>query len=812
MTRGRLSPVGRRVGDARRRLRARARGRGDDGFILLESIVAISLITVIMAALATFTINAVSITVEQRARQTTAQLATTTMATLRSIPATDIVAGRGVTGVRNQIAEGEKNAALAPYLQSMTSDLHDEDPRIAPSAGATATVSTSPSSPVLLNNTRYTISTYLGECTVSTGSSDCLVGGTGITHVRAVVAVTWPDTNCPTTIAGSLVATCTYVTSTLLNRADDPVFKVGQTAATAPVPVNPTPRTSTVGTAVALQLDVRSGTGVPTHTWSVVAGALPTGLTLSADGLVSGSPTTVAPASSATVTVADAFGRTGSMDLTWRVVAAPTVTTPSARTSQHSQAVSYAVVSTCPNTPCLFTLANAPAGLTINADTGVISGTPTTVGTSANVRITLTDADAVAATSSAFTWTITPSATIGSPGNRGVTEGQTESVPLVYTCPTTPCTVTLTGTVPGLGLSTSASNAANNTTSSLSVSTATGTLYIAGTVQTTAVFTGTSRGYTPTVTITKGAVSATASGSWTAYERPTVGAIGSRNATVGATKNIAVAYTCPYAACTLSLGNSVPGLGLSTTSGVTTANNNTSLVLSGTSGTVYINGRVTSGAVPTDWTNKAYALVLTITDSDSASAASTGTWTASREPKITNPGSQAAEPGQTLSLQMDALCPNGGCSWAAAAQPSGDSNWYPVLINSAGVITYSNAPTGTYALRVAVTDADGISDEVTFPLYVQTFSLSIPSLSSERPGSGTRTFTYDVAARMSPQADGYTYTLSGQPSWLTIGDDGMLTATLNRDSRTDFNITVTVRSSASSNSVVSATFRWTVTS
>jgi type II secretory pathway pseudopilin PulG len=812
MTMGRLSPAGRRVIDARRRLRARTRCRGDDGFILLESIVAISLITVIMAALATFTINAVNITGEQRARQAAAQLATTTTSTLRSIPATDIVAGRGVTAVRDQIAEGRKNAALAPYLTSMTSDLHDEDPRVAPTAGAAAAVSTSPSAPVVLNNTRYTISTYLGECTVSTGSPDCLAAGSGITYVRAVVAVTWPDTDCPTTITGSSVATCTYVTSTLLNRDDDPIFNIGQTVATAPVVDSPGNQTSTVGAAVSRQFDVRSGTGIPPYTWSVTAGALPAGLTLSASGLVSGSPTTVAAASSATLTVADAFGRTGSTTFTWRVVAAPTVTTPAAQTSQQSQAVSLTVGFTCPNTPCRFTLANAPAGLSINADTGVISGTPTTVGTSANVRITITDADAVATTSAAFTWTIVPSPTIGSPGNRGVTEGQTESVPFTYTCPTTPCTVTLTGTVPGLGLSTSASNATNNTTSSLSVSTATGTLYIAGTVQTSAVTTGTSRGYTPTLTITRGASSDTASGSWTAYVRPTIGAVGSRNATVGSTKNIAVAYTCPYTPCTLSLTNPVPGLGLSTTSGVTTPNNNTSLILSGTSGTVYINGKVTSGAVPTNQTNQAYAVTLTITDSDSASAASTGTWTASREPKITNPGSQAAEPGRTLSLQMDALCPNGGCSWAAAAQPSGDSNWYPVPISPGGVITYSNAPTGTYALRVVVTDDDGISDEVTFPLYVQTFSLSIPDLSNERPDSGTSTFTYDVAARMSPQADGYTYELSGEPYWLTISDDGLLTATLDRYSNTDNSITVTVRSSASSNSVVSDTFRWRVTS
>ena len=45
----------------------------------------------------------------------------------------------------------------------------------------------------------------------------------------------------------------------------------------------------------------------------------------------------------------------------------------------------------------------------------------------------------------------------------------------------------------------------------------------------------------------------------------------------------------------------------------------------------------------------ARATTLTITDSDDAATSSTGTWTASREPNITNPGTQAVElPGGIL--------------------------------------------------------------------------------------------------------------------------------------------------------------------
>lgn len=753
---------------------------------------AISLTTLLLGALGTFFAHSISLTSQERAQETASQVATSTMERLRSLPPSDLLTG----SVSARISDTP--AAVKPYLDQMNP---------ATVSGTVATVPTAASTPTL-NGVTFSVTVYLGRCVMAgITSTTCVQGSTGVGYLRAVTAVSWSGAAC-----GS--GTCTFVTSSLISLAADPTFNSSQVPPAKPAVVDPGTQVSTIGSTVSVQLTATGGTEASTMSWQVTSGSLPTGLTLGANGLVTGKPSALTSAISVTVTVTDAFGRSATGTVTWAVVNPPTITAYTAQTATVGSSVSLAAPSsTCPNTPCTFALTNAPPGLSINSTTGAISGTPTTTGSYGGVTVTITDASAMPVTTAGFAWTVLAPPTIGSTGSLTATVGKTAtSGAVAYTCPATPCTLTLTGTVPGMGLATSASTT-NNTATTLTVTSTSGSIYVTGLVQASAVSSGSSQTYSPTIKITDtdGSKVTSASGTWTVNNTPTIDAPGTRSMTIGNTKNIPFAYTCAATPCTVKLAGSVPGLGLSTTSGATDPNSTASLTVTTTSGTVYVNGTVGSTAV-TSGTSRAWSPSVTITDAGSNVASAAGSWTAYTAPTIVYPGSQAVAPNQSLSLQMSAACPDGGCSYSAYAQVSGDSTKYQLPISSSGLISYSNAPTGTYSVVVTATDADGASASTTFKLTVATFTLSIANQTNTKPNNNTTLkVTGDIASLVSPTADGYTYSLSGAPGWLTIdAGTGQLVALITRSSASDDSITLTVTSTASPGSSVSTTFSWTL--
>jgi hypothetical protein len=148
------------------------------------------------------------------------------------------------------------------------------------------------------------------------------------------------------------------------------------------------------GTAYSQQLTYSGGSG---GTFALTAGSLPTGLTLSASGAITGTPALATAGNtypfSVGVTIGSAASAVVSLSIT--IDALPTVTTsalPSGNIgSAYSQQLSYTGGSgVAPSWAIVAGSLPAGSGLTLNASTGVISGTPTTATTySFSVAVTV---------------------------------------------------------------------------------------------------------------------------------------------------------------------------------------------------------------------------------------------------------------------------------------------------------------------------------------------------------------------------------------------------------------------------------------
>lgn len=148
--------------------------------------------------------------------------------------------------------------------------------------------------------------------------------------------------------------------------------------------------------------------GVTPYVWSLT-GTLPPGLTLTSSGLISGTPTStgVFPL---TAQVVDSSSPPQSVtaDLSITVVSPLRITTTSLGEAETGVSYSQAVKATGGTEPYTWSITSGslPQGLTLAADTGTISGTALTTGTS-SFTITVTDSDTPAAHTASLSTSIT---------------------------------------------------------------------------------------------------------------------------------------------------------------------------------------------------------------------------------------------------------------------------------------------------------------------------------------------------------------------------------------------------------------------
>jgi hypothetical protein len=211
----------------------------------------------------------------------------------------------------------------------------------------------------------------------------------------------------------------------------------------------------TVGIAYSQTLQATGGT--TPYTWSVDSGSLPAGLSLTAStGVISGTPTT-SGTSNFTVKVTDSLSATATQALSIVVNAAPNITTSSLPADTINVAYNQTLAATGGTAPLTWSVSTGslPAGLSLNASTGAITGTPTATGTSSfTARVT----DSVGATATkALSIVINAAPSITTASLPGATISTAYSQTLTSTGGTAPLTWSVSsGSLPaGLSLNSS---------------------------------------------------------------------------------------------------------------------------------------------------------------------------------------------------------------------------------------------------------------------------------------------------------------------------------------------------------------------
>jgi large repetitive protein len=486
--------------------------------------------------------------------------------------------------------------------------------------------------------------------------------------------------------------------------------------------------TFTVGTAGSFTVTTA---GSPTPTLSMT-GTLPSGVTFnSATRVLGGNPAAgTGGIYNLTFTASNGVGSPATQNFTLTVNQAPAITSGNSVAFTTGTAGSFTVTKTGFPAPTLSQSGTLPSGVTFNASTGLLGGTPA-AGTGGAYNLTFTASNGVSPNAAqSFTLTVNQAPAITSANNTLFTVGTTGSF-----------TVTKTG-FPAPSLSVSGA-----LPSGITFNTSTGVL--GGTPAT-----GTGGTYNLTFTASNGVGSnTTQSFTLTVNTRPTISAVAVSRQQGSQIATSTIANVSDADGGTLTVTANAP-----TVNGVTLSN-------------IVNNAGTIRADIVANCTATNASFTLTVTDNKGATATANllVTVTANTPPAVGNYPNSTVVTGGTLTITPDVppTDNNTVVSVTATAVPNFFTGTFSGNTSSGGVTVTNANPAGSYTISVTLTDNCGATTTRSFMLMV---SACGAVLSKQRElfaaNGGTDSFTVTIDAGCSWTAT------SDNPDWITINAPG----------------------------------------
>ena len=207
-----------------------ARVRGDEGFSLVETIVALGIVGAVMTSAVIFFVGSGGVLRRQADTQAAVQLAAGAMDYASQLPGKNLLVGRTEAAVDTQkaeaIADGWRAPEVAAYLDTNRTKKEFQDPSLSTTSSLKPLPTLGEEIKIDGASTPFERWWFVGSCRQPATGGECKKLDTGtpayndsVEMFRIVVAVTWPSPECPN-------RRCEYAV-TMLTEADlaDPVWK-----------------------------------------------------------------------------------------------------------------------------------------------------------------------------------------------------------------------------------------------------------------------------------------------------------------------------------------------------------------------------------------------------------------------------------------------------------------------------------------------------------------------------------------------------------------------------------------------------------